>query len=265
MGNITSRLTFERAMIESLALHAPAANTRQGRLAAFVLLAFLAACGGGADGGGLAPRDTTVTAGPAMHLMYDEFLPAAYGADTTVKWPLILSLHGAGGLLKEDNLIEVRAKREAGFPFIVLAPRSSNGWSTPLLDDLLVNAGKRLRIDPDRIYVTGLSMGAYGAWALVVAYPHRFAALALVAGGGVVSDACTLKHLPLWAFHNRADPVVPVTESESIVAAVRQCNGVANLTIYDQLAPNQWAHNAWQSAWTTPELYQWFLQLRRTP
>lgn len=229
------------------------------------LCGFLGACGGSNTVDGITPPDTFGKGSTPPHLSYDQFLPAAYGKDATTQWPMILSLHGAGGLIKEDNLIEVEAKKDPAFPFIVIAPRAANGWSNTALDLLIVETQARLRVDADRIYLTGLSMGAYGAWSMAIAYPHRYAAMATISGGGTAAEACTIKQLPVWAFANRTDPVVPATESESIVRALSACGGLARLTIYEQLAPDQWAHNAWQAAWTTPELYQWFLQLRRQP
>lgn len=220
------------------------------------------ACGGA--GGAGTPPVTSPTGNIPSRLTYAQFLPAGY-AGGTARWPMILALHGAGGLIQEDNLIEVEAKRDSQFPFIVIAPRSSNGWDNAALDQVIVEVTGKLRVDTDRIYLTGLSMGAYGAWNLAEAYPHRFAALALISGGGTPADACQLKHLPIWAFANRDDPVVPSTESLNIVRAVNACGGIAQLTVYDQLAPGQWAHNAWQAAWTSPELYQWFLLNKRQP
>ncbi|MDB4913848.1 MAG: phospholipase [Gemmatimonadetes bacterium] len=235
-----------------------------GRSLLALVIAPVVSCGAPGPDSALTPPDTTAEVG-RPGLTYDQFLPAGYSLDTTMRWPMILALHGAGGLIKEDNLIEVEAKHDPAFPFVVIAPRTSSGWHPVELDQVLVAAQARLRIDPDRIYLTGLSMGAYGAWDLAVAYPHRFAALALISGGGSPASACVLDRLPVWAFANRSDPVVACSESEMIVRAVNACGGSAALTIYDELSPGQWAHNAWQVAWTSPELYQWFLRSRRAP
>jgi predicted peptidase len=119
------------------------------------------------------------------------------------------------------------------------------------------------RVDADRVYLAGLSMGAYGAWQLAAAYPDRFAALALVAGNPDPAGACALAHLPLWAFHNEADPVVPAAGSARLVEAVEACGGAARLTRYRDLEAGLWAHNAWKAAFSDPALYAWLLEHRR--
>jgi predicted peptidase len=123
----------------------------------------------------------------------------------------------------------------------------------------------RYRVDPERVYLTGLSMGSYGAWEFARANPKRFAALALIAGGGTVGNVCALKDLPVWLFHNRNDPVVPLSESVSTANALRDCGATPKQTIYEAPPAGVWEHNAWQQAWTTPQLYEWFLANRRAP
>jgi predicted peptidase len=219
------------------------------RIGAVIAAAGLAAC-----------LETTAPGGGSYE--YEIYLPPSYST-TTQSYPLILSLHGEGGLLPQDNLIEVVAKQQLNFPFIVVAPVTINAWSGSLLGVLLDSVEKQYRVDKSRVYVTGLSMGASGGWGLVSLFPDRFAAMALIAGQGSSVVGCTTARTPLWAFHNRDDPVVPVTASQAMVETHRQCGGDARLTIYDTLAPGQWAHNAWQQAWTTPALYDWLLSKRR--
>lgn len=177
--------------------------------------------------------------------------------------PLLLFLHGAGGLIAADDPVPGFAAGRDDFPFLVVRPRTDRGWDPHLLADLLDEVEADYRVAPDRVYVTGLSMGAYGAWRLAGADPGRFAAIALVAGGGDPALACRLAHVPLWAFHNAADPVVPASESQALVDAVRGCGGEARLTVYEEVPPGRWAHNAWQAAYTDPALYAWLLEHRR--
>ena len=186
---------------------------------------------------------------------YDVHLPDGYSRDANARWPLILYLHGAGGLIPPDNLIPGYAAAQDSFPFIIVTPESRQNWSPARLDRLLREVQDMYRVDATRIYVTGVSMGAYGTWYLAATYPRRFAAIALVAGGGVPAQACTLAHLPVWVFHNRVDPVVPVTESQAITAALEACGGNVRLTVYDTVAPGVWTHNAWKAAYNNPELY----------
>lgn len=199
-------------------------------------------------------------------MFYNSFLPDAYASEPDKRWPLIISLHGAGGLIPEDDLIEVQAKHAAGFGFIVVSP-SSDGrpWSVTRLERFYADVIARYRTDPQRVYLTGLSMGSRGAWDFAQSSPGRFAAMALIAGGSGTGSACALKDLPIWLFHNRDDSVVPFSESVDTANALRSCGATPKLTIYDSLPPYLWDHNAWQAAWTTPQLYEWFLANRRVP
>lgn len=191
---------------------------------------------------------------------YEVFEPSGGGGGAR---PLLLFLHGAGGLITEDDPVPGFAAGRDDFPFIVVRPRTEQGWDPERLANLLDEIEVAYHVDPDRVYVTGLSMGAYGAWRLAEAEPDRLAALVLVAGGGDPASACRLAHVPLWAFHNAADPVVAVSESHAVVDAVQACGGEARLTVYEEVPPGRWAHNAWQAAYTDPALYAWLLEHHR--
>src|SRR5262249_52007238 len=118
-----------------------------------------------------------------------------------------------------------------------------------------------------RVYLTGLSMGGYGAWKLGVSHPERFAAIAPVCGGGEPIDIQlasrsrteALRGLGVWAFHGAKDPVVHGEESERMVSALRKisCQDV-KLTIYPEAT-----HDSWTETYQNRELYDWFLQHER--
>jgi predicted peptidase len=181
-------------------------------------------------------------------------------------WPMILFLHGAGE--RGDDLTRVKIhgpprlveQRPEDFPFIVVSPQVPDEriWSTQLLDALLEEVTQRYAVDPDRIYVTGLSMGGYGAWHLAMEFPDRFAAIAPISGGGTVTGACSLRHLPIWAFHGALDEVVSPSRSEELVERLRRCDGHIRYTRYEDAG-----HDAWTRTYEDPELYRWFLQHRR--
>jgi predicted peptidase len=135
---------------------------------------------------------------PASEMNYLIYFPKGYDQDAEELWPTILFLHGAGG---EDNdsafvmsygLPEVLHKGEqpADFPFIVVSPQAfpNTSWwmgnTLEVLIALLDEAISLYRVDPSRVYLTGLSMGGYGSWHLASAYPDRFAAIVSVAGSG---------------------------------------------------------------------------------
>jgi predicted peptidase len=207
-------------------------------------------------------------------LNYLLFTPKDYDQDKSKKWPLILFLHGAGE--RGTNLAKVAAHgpprivtNRVDFPFVVISPQCPNGqvWEKEALITLLDKALKKYRIDPERVYLTGLSMGGFGSWSLATAYPERFAAVVPICGGGNVIDVllppkgkeAALKSLPIWAFHGGKDPVVKVEESERMIDAFKKAgNNNVKLTIYPEAQ-----HDSWTETYKNEELYKWFLEHTR--
>src|SRR5262249_51460380 len=143
------------------------------------------------------------------------------------------------------------------FPFILVAPQSARrGWDPATLNALLDDIVATYKVDKDRIYATGLSMGGFGTWALAAAYPERFAAIVPICGGGNREDAPKLKHLPIWVFHGAKDRTVPPSMSEEMVQALKEA-GAANVTY--TLYPET-GHDSWTEAYNNSELYQWLLK-----
>ncbi len=197
---------------------------------------------------------------------YQLFLPHNYNS-TSDRLPLILFLHGGGERgqyiekVKVHGPLKVAAQR-SDFPFIVVAPQADSNmiWSTARLDAVLDDVQERYRVDPDRIYLTGLSMGGYGAWHLAMEFPRRFAALAPISGGATPSGMCALRDLPIWVFHGAKDDVIRPDRSEELVERLKRCNANVRFTLYPDAG-----HDAWTRTYETPELYDWFLQHRRQP
>ena len=142
------------------------------------------------------------------------------------------------------------------FPFILVSPQCPEGswWSDNVLDGLLKELEEKYNVDKNRIYVTGLSMGGYGTWSLAMEYPHRFAAIAPVCGGGNVRTVCKLKDMPIWVFHGAKDNVVPIAESQKLVDALKKCGNDVKFTIYPEAN-----HDSWTETYKNPELYKWLL------
>lgn len=191
------------------------------------------------------------------------FLPNNY--ETQEQWPTILFLHGAGE--KGSNLEYVKrhgvpriVEEQPDFPFIVVSPQCPQRgyWSVPLLSNLLDEVLSTYRVDADRVYLTGISMGGFGTWYLGTAQPQRFAAIAPICGGGEPEYACNLKELPVWTFHGARDTVVPLRESEEMVKALKACGGNVKFTVYPEAG-----HDSWTQTYNNPALYDWFLQHRR--
>ncbi|MCX7003531.1 MAG: prolyl oligopeptidase family serine peptidase [bacterium] len=201
----------------------------------------------------------------AIDLDYLLFLPHGYAATTNQSWPMILFLHGSGERGKDLSKVKIygppkRAEAETNFPFIVVSPQcpAEQWWDADALYALVQTIIKTYRVDTNRLYLTGLSMGGFGTWNMAMAYPRLFAAIAPVCGGGDAAKAATVRHIPVWVFHGADDPAVPVQRSEQMVAALQQAGGDVRFTRYEKTG-----HDSWTKAYNDPELYTWFLQHRK--
>lgn len=212
---------------------------------------------------------------------YQVWVPPDYQASR--RWPAILFLHGAGergddgeqqtkvglGAALRDGTVDV--------PAIIVFPQcpSKDRWAGELGQEIAMAAldqtEREFSIDRRRVSLTGLSMGGAGVWVLAVRHPRRWSALAPVCGyvhrppsvPGIDAPstepftkfALRLPHVPIWIFHGSDDPVVPVTESRSMAAALGVRAG------YTEFAHT--GHNAWDSAYRTTHVVQWLVEQRR--
>jgi predicted peptidase len=209
------------------------------------------------------------------------------------KWPIVLFLHGAGeraddGMLQTDIGIgsAIRSDRTK-FPAIVVMPqcRKNQWWLEPPMDDLAIatlnEATKEFHGDPQRTYLTGMSMGGYGSWHLAEKYPHRFAAMIVICGG-IHPPTATMKKfpelakfvpadgpssyteaaqkigkVPVWIFHGADDDVVPVVESQRMRAAMAALGGEVHYTEYPGVK-----HVSWDRAYDEPKIWEWLFSKR---
>jgi predicted esterase len=193
-------------------------------------------------------------------------LPPGVAADPSKRWPTIVFLHGSGERGRDLSMIASRGplgtaeRKGAEFPFIVVAPQCppSEEWSVPWMEDLLTEVQNRYPVDTDRVYLTGLSMGGFGTWALAGEHPDWFAAAAPVCGGGELADAHVLANLPIWVFHGAKDDVVSPERSREMVRALREQRGRVRFTLYPDAK-----HDSWTQTYEDDALYAWFLQQRR--
>lgn len=203
--------------------------------------------------------------GPPLRSGYLVHLPDEPAEDGE-RWPLLVFLHGAGE--RGDDLERVKAHGPPSLagggqelPFVIASPQCPPRrywdvlWLSALLDELTATQP----VDADRIYLTGISLGGYGAWHWACGEPERFAALAPICGGGNPGLACSLVGLPIWAFHGARDVVVPPRESEAMVDAVRDCGGEARLTVYPDVG-----HDSWTRTYRTGEVFDWLLEHTRS-
>ena len=196
---------------------------------------------------------------------YHIYLPDDYDS-MAQEWPLILFLHGMGERGDDLNLVRKNGplrQIEDGIklPFIIVAPQcpADSWWDADNLATLLGHIKGEFRVDGDRVYLTGVSMGGSGTWALANACPERFAAIAPVCAFFTPGDPRRLKELPIWCFHGAMDEVVPVNDSLRMVTWIREHGGNAKCTIYPDIA-----HNCWREVYSNSGLYQWFLENKKS-
>lgn len=180
-------------------------------------------------------------------------------------WPLLIFLHGSGE--RGSDLGRVKAhgppKHAAAgrhFPFVLVAPQlpEEAQWDPDAIEALRADLVARWPIDPDRVMLTGMSLGGHGTWDYAVEFPDRLAAIAPVCGIGVPSRARRIARLPVWSFHGALDEVVPIAPDRLMVEAVRAAGGRPKFTVYPDVG-----HNAWDPAYADPALYDWLLAQRR--
>ena len=190
-----------------------------------------------------------------------------YSPNTDGNLPLIIYLHGAGSRGTELSQLSHAGpigelEKGRNIPARMVAPRRLvyvvEGELFETLIDFAENMANESGVDKSRIYLTGVSMGAYAAWQLAMTKPDMFAALVPVCGGGMYWNAARLKNIPIRAFHGALDTTVLPEESVHMVAAVNNSGGKAELTVYPYMA-----HNSWERAFADDEMWKWMLSQKR--
>ena len=192
-------------------------------------------------------------------------LPKDYDKDKAKKWPLVLFLHGSGERGDDLNVLRRHGPPKLvaqgqNFPFILVSPQTPKDYllATQLVE-VLDEVGAKYRVDTDRVYVTGLSMGGNGTWFLALEFPERFAAIAPIAAGGDPGGAARLKNLPTWYFVGAKDDTFDPQRADDMVAAMKEAGVPFKFTRY----PNAGHAETWEKAYADPELYQWLLGQKR--
>jgi predicted peptidase len=232
---------------------------------------------------GFLDRTTTIQ---TVTYKYQVFVPDDWTPRR--KWPVILALHGAGergddGVLQTDVGMgtAIRSNRSAIEAIVVMPQcRKDHWWILPPMDDLamrtLAEATREFHGDPRRTYLTGLSMGGYGAWHLAQKYPGTFAALVVICGGIRPPEEAQKKYpdlakvtppdspgtylaaakrvgkTPVWIFHGADDHIVPVTESQRMAEAMRKIGAEVHYIEYPSVG-----HASWNKAYDEPKLFPW--------
>ncbi len=212
------------------------------------------------------------------------YLPEEFRRDEHKPWPILLFLHGRGergaeGMFQTQIGLPLAVRDHPDrWPFIIVMPQClfPNFWTDPVMLDMAMAALDQevaeFHTDPSRTYLTGLSMGGYGAWELARMYPHRWAAIVIASGGPFWSYAPERWQLantlpaeyariigrtPIWMFHGSEDNVVPMRESDLMFNAFKAGGGNVRLWIYQGLH-----HDSWARAYNEPELPRWMLSHR---
>ncbi len=200
---------------------------------------------------------------------YYVYFPNDY--DEKKQYPMIVFLHGAGERGNGKDKLSLMDRQ--GFPryfkenlmevdAIVLAPQCQGGlvWNQQVfaLKDFIVDAIAKYNVDPDRVSLTGMSMGGFGTWEMGLSFPQLFSAIAPICGGGMAWRTSALKGMPIWAFHGDKDPVVDIRNSQEMIAHVRT-HTPAKFTVFEGVA-----HNSWDPAYLQTDVVEWLLAHKRT-
>jgi acetyl esterase/lipase len=212
---------------------------------------------------------------------FQVYLPEAFRRDDRKQWPVILFLHGRGERGSEGmwqtqiGLPQAVRDHPERWPFVIVMPQCPlpHYWTDPEMLTMAMDALDRetaeFHLDPERTYLTGLSLGGYGAWELARLHPRRWAAVAIAAGGVFWSyaperwqQASTLPaeyahalgRTPVWLFHGSEDNVVVPRQSELMFDALKAAGGHVRLWVFQGLH-----HDCWTRAYNEPELPRWLL------
>lgn len=199
-------------------------------------------------------------------LRYLLFLPRDYDR-AREPWPLILYLHGRSR--RGNDLNRLRAfslpavlDNKPDFPFVVVSPQcpSSQVWTDVRgIGDLLDSVAQEYRVDPERIYLTGHSMGGSGVWFVAQQLQERFAAIAPVSAGRVPSAwAHRVGGVPVWILHGSEDSQTPLRYAEEMAEALRAAGHAPQMTVL-RGEGHDILHVFNESA-----LFNWFLSHRRS-
>jgi poly(3-hydroxybutyrate) depolymerase len=217
---------------------------------------------------------------------FQVYLPEEWRRDDGKLWPIILFLHGRGERGSEGmwqtqiGLPEAVRNHPERWPFVIVMPQCplNAHWTDPAMLQLAMAAldqeSAEFHGDPARTYLTGLSLGGYGAWELARTHPHRWAAIAIAASGIFWSYepdrwqqanafcaeyARAVGRTSVWLFHGSLDTTVPPRQSGLMFDALKAAGGNVRFWLYQGLM-----HDCWTRAYDEPELPHWLLE-HRTP
>jgi predicted esterase len=201
---------------------------------------------------------------------YLYYLPDGYTSDSIKSWPLIFFLHGYGdrgdnifALAKSSPFMYVRD--QGSLPAIIVAPllsvKAGNTFPNEYLDGSLAEIRANFRVDPKRIYLTGLSMGGEATWRFALHQPETFAAIAPLSAYLDNADPLIMKSivsLPVWAIHGADDTLIPVERGQKPVDALKAAGGNVLFSVLEGHD-----HDVWTDTYSDLAFYDWLLQQHR--
>ena len=241
-----------------------------------VLLLLAALAGQAQTGAHLASFRSTADGTGQQYALY---IPRSF--DPAQKHPLLISLHSEdtnhrmnlrqvfglsirSGDANPDDLRYFPASRDAGF--IVAAPFARGtmdyqGLAERDVYDVLAEVQRRFPIDPDRVYLTGISMGGAAALRMALTRPDVWAAVAALCPAplpGFEELVSNAANLPIRLYHGDQDPVVPVANSRAWHRRLVDAGVAAEYLEFPGVR-----HNAWDVAYRNAAAFEWFAKFRR--
>lgn len=201
---------------------------------------------------------------------YQLFLPHDYSS-TESDYPMILFLHGMNRRGSDIERLDGYglawfAEKQQHFPFIVVSPQcpDDSDWTKEyeLTVALVEDIQRNYRVDANRIYAAGFSMGGHGAWDYASRSPRRFAAFVPMSGWFDPSRAALLKEVPIWTFHCEDDNKVPVSETKAMVHALTAIGAPVRATYYTGLRHD--ANKVIAETFGNAALIAWLLNHKNT-
>ncbi len=199
----------------------------------------------------------------SRHTRFWWILPDAY--ESRDDWPLVVFLHGSEGRPPEMtralyNPVRSAIERGDDIPAVVLIPKCDavRHWSPPVLDGLVDWAVEHLRVDPDRVAATGLSLGGKGSWEWAMASPGRLSAIAPFAGNANPLGTQHLRHLPVWNTHGRRDRLVDFYLSANLVEMLERLGGTVRFDVIPE-----GGHRVWDEHYADEAFWAWLLSHER--
>jgi predicted peptidase len=201
-----------------------------------------------------------------QQINYLLYLPKQYHKHAKEGYPLILFLHGSGESGTDISRVKAHGLPAyldtcKSFPAIVVSPQctdSRQGWNRYMLYDLLHKMFSRYNVDTNRVYITGLSMGAKGCWDMLTYYPELFAAAVPVCGWGDDRMIRRAKNVAIRIYHGEEDDVVPASYSIKMYETLKSNNGNVELVIYPKTK-----HDAWTRTYQDKDMYSWLWKQKK--